>query len=93
MTVSKHMIRWLVVILVPLSIIAYIYLVPAANSLDHLINGIILACAATFLFKFVLFAAIGHHLRGEHTQKKQTYFLFIPIILLILYTVYYFQVV
>lgn len=91
MNLSRHIIRWLVVIVVPAIIIAYIRIAPSANAADHLIHGIILACAATFLFKFVLFAAIGHHLRGEHTQKKQTLFLFVPIILLILYTIYYFQ--
>lgn len=85
------MIRWLIVLFVPLIIIAYMAIVPASSAIDHLIYGIILACAATFLFKFVLFALIGHHLRGEHAQKKQTLFLFIPIMLLIMYTVYYFQ--
>ncbi|MBQ9601098.1 MAG: hypothetical protein IJR46_03715 [Neisseriaceae bacterium] len=88
---KKDLIRWLIVLIIPAITIIYFHLIPAKDSTEHLINGIILACEATFLFKFILFAIIGHHLRGEHQEKKRQYFLFIPIILLILYTIYYFQ--
>lgn len=88
---QKERIRWLIVLLIPASTLLYFHFFPSQDATEHLINGIILACEATFLFKFVLFALIGHHLRGEQQEKKRQYWLFIPIILLIAYTVYYFQ--
>ena len=57
---------------------------------QHLINGIILACEATFLFKFVLFDVIKHHLKQEPELKRQSIWMFIPIVLLIVYLFHYF---
>lgn len=85
------LIRTAAVCIIPLLSILYFRLNPAEpDSTPFLLNGIILACEATFLFKFILFACIGHHLRGEHHEKKRTAWLFLPIALLIAYIVYYF---
>lgn len=90
---KQFLIRWTIVLLIPVVTLFCFAVFPAKDATDHLINGIILACEATFLFKFVLFAVIGHHLRQEPQQKKQAYWLFLPIILLISYLVYYFQAI
>ncbi|WP_373740538.1 hypothetical protein [Neisseria sp.] len=82
--------RWLVICLIPLVSIAAFTLMPPEDKAQYMINGIILACEATFLFKFVLFETIKHHLKDEPEWKRQTLLLFIPIFLLIGYTVYYF---
>ncbi|MDO4433792.1 MAG: hypothetical protein Q4B82_04345 [Alysiella sp.] len=91
MNSQQTLLRWATVILIPSFTLAYFTFVPPKDNADRLINGIILACEAVFLFKFVLFAWIGHHLRDEISAKKQVYPLFIPIILLVAYTIYYFQ--
>ena len=49
-----------------------------------------LACECAFLFKYVLFALITHHLKGEFAYRRQTALLFLPLILLVVYTFYYF---
>lgn len=83
-------IRWLIVCLIP-SITLVIFVVnPPEDEAQHLINGIILACEATFLFKFILFETIKHHLKQEFDLKRQTMLLFIPIVLLIVYLFHYF---
>lgn len=84
-------IRWTVVILVPALTLLYLALSPAQSPQQHLIHGIVLACEAVFLFKFVLFALIGHHLRQEKRQQRQTCWLLLPVAALIGYTVYYFM--
>ena len=53
-------IRWLIVCLIPLITLAIFVVNPPGDEAQHLINGIILACEATFLFKFVLFDTIKH---------------------------------
>ena len=53
-------IRWLIVCLIPLITLAIFVVNPPEAAAQHLINGIILACEATFLFKFVLFDTIKH---------------------------------
>ena len=84
------LVRWLVVCLIPLATLAVFASNPPEDAAQHLINGIILACEATFLFKFVLFETIKHHLKQEFNLKRQTMLLFIPIILLIVYLFHYF---
>ncbi|MDO4997798.1 MAG: hypothetical protein Q4E16_04045 [Neisseria sp.] len=85
------LIRALVVCLLPLFTAIFFALNPAeAGSSTFLIYGIILACECAFLFKWIVFAIIAHHLRGEHTLKLQTAWLFIPLILLAVYIAYYF---
>ncbi len=84
------LVRWLVVCLIPLATLAVFVANPPEDKPQHLINGIILACEATFLFKFVLFDTIKHNLKQEFDLKRQTMLLFIPIILLIVYLFHYF---
>ena len=83
-------IRWLIVCLIPLITLAIFVVNAPEDAAQHLINGIILACEATFLFKFILFETIKHHLKQEFDLKRQTMLLFIPIILLIVYLFHYF---
>lgn len=90
MLANKMIRNWLIVILIPLITIIYFQVFPVKEQLDHLIRGIILACESVFLFKLVLFGVILSHLRQEFNVKKQYYFLFIPVVLLIIYTTYYF---
>ncbi|MFD1245595.1 hypothetical protein [Paralysiella testudinis] len=82
--------RWLLVCLLPAATIAFFLLNPPASPLRHLINGIVLVCEAVFLLKWVLFEAIGHHLKQEHALKRQTLWLLLPISLLAAYCVFYF---
>lgn len=90
-TTSKNMLlRWLIVCLVPLATIAALFLSRPLSPVGELIGGIILACEAAFLFKFVLFETIKHHLKHEHAFKRQTMWLFAPIVLLVLYLFHYF---
>lgn len=84
------LIRWLIVCLIPLATLLAFVLFPPPDTTQYLINGIILACEATFLFKFVLFDVIKYHLRQEPELKRQTMLLFIPIGLLIVYLFHYF---
>ncbi|STZ75959.1 hypothetical protein [Bergeriella denitrificans] len=85
------LIRWLIVCLIPLATLLLFALFPPHDDpTQYLINGIILACEATFLSKFVLFEVIKHHLRGEPELKKQTSLLFAPLLLLIVYLFHYF---
>ena len=83
--------RWLLVCLLPLLTAVYFHFFPAVpGSSGFLINGIILACECAFLFKYVLFALVTHHLKGEFAYRRQTALLFLPLILLVLYIFYYF---
>ena len=82
--------RWLLVCLLPAATIVFFLLNPPATPLRHLINGIVLACEAVFLLKWVQFEAIGHHLKQEHALKRQTLWLLLPISLLAAYCVFYF---
>ncbi|MDO4696047.1 MAG: hypothetical protein Q4A49_00705 [Neisseria sp.] len=93
MAFSKTLlIRTAAVCIIPLLSILYFRFHPAEpGSTQFLLNGIILACEATFLFKFVLFSYIGHHLRGERQEQKYTAWLFLPIILLLFYIMHYFN--
>ncbi|HFB2493317.1 TPA: hypothetical protein ACE6J7_001058 [Neisseria gonorrhoeae] len=84
------LVRWLAVCLIPLATLAVFAANPSEDKPQHLINGIILACEATFLFKFVLFETIKHHLKQGFDLKRQTMFLFIPIVLLVVYLFHYF---
>ncbi|ATD65141.1 hypothetical protein ACFPVS_10760 [Neisseria weixii] len=84
------LIRWLIVCLIPLFTMLAFALIPPPDHTQYLINGIILTCEATFLFKFVIFDVIKHHLKGEFELKRKTMLLFIPIVLLIVYLVHYF---
>ncbi|ULJ61873.1 hypothetical protein [Wielerella bovis] len=81
--------RWLIACLLPLGMIMWFTLNPAGTPIDHLINGIIMACAATFLFKYILFAAIMAHLRGEKNQRNQTLWQFVPVFGFVAYIVWY----
>ena len=83
-------IRWLIVCLIPLITLAIFVVNAPEDAAQYLINGIILACEATFLFKFILFETIKHHLKQEFDLKRQTMLLFIPIVLLIVYLFHYF---
>ena len=84
------LIRALIVCLIPLVTMLVFVLFPPPDHTQYLINGIILACEATFLFKFVLFEVIKHHLRQEFALKRRLMLLFIPIVLLIVYLFHYF---
>lgn len=57
---KPFIIRWPAVCLTPLATLAIFVVNPPEDAAQHLINGIILACEATFLFKFVLFDTIKH---------------------------------
>lgn len=82
--------RWLAVCLIPLLTLAAFAVYPPPDKTQYFINGIILACEATFLFKFVLFDVIKHHLRQEPELKKHSLLLFVPIVLLIIYIFHYY---
>lgn len=90
---SKNLlVKWLVVCLIPLITLLAFAIFPPPDHTQYLINGIILACEATFLFKFVLFDTIKHHLRQDSVAKRKTMLLFVPILLLIVYLFHYFGV-
>lgn len=82
--------RWLAVCLLPPAAAAWFWFRPAADGTDYLINGIILACLCVFLFKYVLFALIGAHLRGDPAARKQAAWQFVPLLLFTVYIVFYF---
>lgn len=85
------LIRALAVCLIPSATAVYFHFNPAERgSIPFLTNGAILACETVFLFKFILFSVIGHHLRGEKRERAYTACLFVPIALSACYTVYYF---
>ena len=86
----NFLIRWLLVCLIPSATVLYFYISPPSDQSQHLLNGIILVCEATFLCKFVLFETIKHHLRQEPELRKKMSLLFIPIALLVIYLFYYF---
>ena len=87
----KNMIwRWLLVCLLPAVTALFFILRPSADDSAHLIRGIILACECAFLLKFVLFEAVGHHLRGEAALKRATLWLLLPLLVLLLYICHYF---
>lgn len=88
---SKNLlVKWLIVCLIPLITLLAFAIFPPHDHTQYLINGIILACEATFLFKFVLFDTIKHHLRQDPVAKRKTMLLFVPILLLIVYLFHYF---
>ncbi len=88
---NRHLLHWAAVLLIPAATAAYFLLAPVErSSTAYLIRGIILACELAFLFKLVLFTAIGHHLRGEHAEKKRSLILLLPLLLLLGYIIYYF---
>lgn len=87
---TSNLIRWLAVCLIPLILLIWFTLNPAATPKDHLINGIIMACAAVFLFKMILFAFIGAHLRQNAAAKKQALWQMLPPIFFGIYIAYYF---
>ncbi|WP_323175979.1 hypothetical protein [Neisseria cinerea] len=76
--------------MIPLATLSVFAANPPKDAALHLINGIILACEATFLFKFILFETIKHHLKQEFDLKRQTIMLFFPCILLFVYLFHYF---
>ena len=84
------LLRWLAVCLIPLATLLAFALFPPEDHTQYLINGIILACEATFLSKFVLFETVKHHLKQEHALKRQTALLFLPLLALIAYLFHYF---
>lgn len=90
-TDSKGLIiRGLAVCLIPLLTLLAFAVFPPPDHTQYLINGIILACQATFLFKFVLFETVKHHLKHDFELKRKTMLLFIPIVFLVIYLFYYF---
>lgn len=84
--------RLAAVTLLPAASALWFHLRPAANRTGFLIDGIIMACLCTFLFKYILFACISHRLRGEKRLQKQTALLFLPLALFALYICRYFGV-
>ena len=82
--------RAAVVVVLPLLTIGWFLLFPAQTHTRFLINGIILACECTFLFKYVLFAVIGSRLKGDMKAARQNAFLFLPLALFALYICHYF---
>ena len=86
------LLRLAAVTLLPAAAALWFHLRPAANRTGFLIDGIIMACLCTFLFKYILFACIGHRLRGEKRLQKQTALLFLPLALFALYICRYFGV-
>lgn len=88
----NFILRWIIICLIPIATIIYISCCTTDNTakVDRLIYGIILACEAVFLFKWVLFETILHHLRKEYALKRKTIYLFFPIILLTIYCIIYF---
>ncbi|MCF7521690.1 hypothetical protein L4G92_06465 [Neisseria sp. ZJ106] len=89
---QKLWLRWLIVCLIPLLTLLVFALFPPPDQTQYFINGIILACEATFLFKFVLFGVIHCHLRQDFALKRKNMLLFIPIIALIVYLFHYYGV-
>ncbi|MDK4679959.1 hypothetical protein QDY72_05175 [Kingella negevensis] len=50
-----------------------------------------MACAAAFLFKYVLFAAIWSHLKRDLRNKQHALWQFVPLGVFIGYIVWYFM--
>lgn len=70
--------RWLAVCLIPAALMLWSALNPAADAKAHLLNSIILSCACVFLFKYILFAAVAAHLRGDAPAKRQALLQLLP---------------
>lgn len=87
---NTHRRRWFIVCLLPLAAAAWFALNPAADAADYLLNGIILACLCVFLIKYVLFALIGAHLRGDAAARKQAAWQLLPLAVFAAYIVGYF---
>lgn len=87
---NPHQRRWLVVCLLPLILAAVLAWRGAADAKDALLNGIMLVCGAVFLFKYVLFALIGAHLRQDSYGRRQAALQMLPLAVFVLYIVYYF---
>lgn len=82
--------RWCAVCLMPIGLATWFALNPATDAADHLINGIIMACAAVFLFKMALFAMIAGSLRQDARAKKHGLWQMLPPLLFGIYVAYYF---
>lgn len=82
--------RWLAVCLLPIAATVWFAFNSAADRSGHLLNGIILACLCVFLGKYVLFALIGAHLRGDTSTRKQAAWQFLPLAAFSAYIVWYF---
>ena len=89
-TKSSFDLHFAVICLIPLLTIAASLATAPHDNMQHLINGITLACEAAFLFKYVLFKVVKHHLKQEIQAKQQTLWLFLPIAILIVYLFHYF---
>lgn len=85
----SYLIKWIIIISIP-TLTALLLAWRNDTGLAHLIGGIILACEAAFLFKFVVFEIIKHHLRNEINARNHSSLLLIPIVFLIVYIAYYF---
>lgn len=81
---------WLIACAIPLLTLLAFALIPETSPLAHLIRGIILACEAVFLAKWVGFKVISHHLHGNHQAKKQVLWLLLVPLLLAIYLLHYF---
>lgn len=88
---NANKIRWLGVCLVPMMLGMWFQISPAKDATDYLINGIILACANVFLFKWVLFAYIGARLKQDNATQRQALWQFVPLVLFAVAIVGYFQ--
>lgn len=85
------LIKTLIVCLLPVATVLFFSTQSTeVGSLSHLINGIIMACECVFLLKWIIFAMIAHHLRGEHALKTQTAWLLLPLMVFAGYIVFYF---
>ncbi len=81
--------RWIAICLIPIILIGYFTLNPADNPTDHMMNTIIMACAATFLTKYVLFAIIWTHLKHEAQEKRHAWAQLVPLGAFIMYIIWY----
>lgn len=88
---NANEIRWLGVCFIPLGLWLGLQAAPAKDATDYLINGIILACANVFLFKWVLFAYIGARLKQDNATQRQALWQFVPLMLFAVAIVWYFQ--
>lgn len=87
---NPHQRRWLAVCLLPPLLAAVLAWRGAADAKTGMLHGIMLVCAAVFLFKYVLFALIGAHLRHDLPARRQAALQMLPLAAFALYIVYYF---
>lgn len=86
-----NLLRWAILWILPVILAIYFQAAKPENPADFLVNGIILACANVFLFKWVLFAYIAARLKSDKITQKHAFWQFLPLILFAIYIVYYFQ--